>query len=108
MKCYLLIVVSQSRSMRVSYFYAKKLTRKQSNTLDAKIQRINDSGDGYYNKEIAFHDACTDFSVFESQYLRYDSAKGKWDALDVIASCYLTYRSKLTSYYSDKLEMISW
>jgi hypothetical protein len=100
--------MSDFNGLKIRYYYSSKLTKKVSNTLDAKLQRINDTDVAFENELIAFHHKATDIDILHSQYLRYDSNKGKWDALDVLASAYHSSKHKLISYNNRGLEIVTW
>lgn len=90
--------MSDFKGLNVSLFKSASLTTKISNTLDAKLQRINDMDVGFDSELIEFYEKCTDIDLMRSQYLRYNSSKGRWDLLDILASAYHSTKNKLINY----------
>lgn len=94
--------------MRVAKFYASKLTRKISNTMDAKLQRISDLDVPFDMDLIWFYEGCENLTEMKSQYLRYNQRKGKWDLLDIVASAYHSNKNKLINKNTNQLYIDTW
>ncbi len=100
--------LSEFLPMIIRPFTAKKLTKKESDTTDAKLSRIYNMDTGFDARVIEFHIKAKALKQMESQYLRFNMKKGKWDLLDILASCYHTNYTKLLTFKTQDLYVKSW